>query len=77
MKSNLVGYISLQTLYLAKLCMKVLLANQIALFFKVQHLKKKAEDPVYLIHVDKHQFFPQVDGTFFGGRGQAFSKSPK
>lgn len=55
----------------------MLLANQIAVFFKVQHLKKKAEDPVYLIHVDKHQCFPQVDGTFFGGRGQAFSKSPK
>ena len=77
MKSNIVSYISLQTLYLAELCIKMVSANEIAVFFKVQYIKKKAGDPVDLMHVDKHQSFSQVDATIFWWTWPGILKVPK
>ena len=45
--------LSVESLVL-KLCVKMLLANQIAGFFKVQYLKKKARDQVVFLFVNKH-----------------------
>ena len=35
-----------------KLCVKMLLANQIVGFFKVQHLKKKVRDQVDFLYIN-------------------------
>ena len=37
-----------------KLCVKMLLANQIAGFFKMHYLKKKVRDQVDFLYVNKH-----------------------
>ena len=42
-----------------KLCVKMLLANQIVGFFKVQYLKKKVRDQSNFLYVNKHQRFLQ------------------
>ena len=42
-----------------KLCVKMLLANQIAGFFKVQYLKKKVKNQVSFFYVNKRQSFTQ------------------
>ena len=39
----------------------MLLANQIAGFFKMLYLKKEVNDEVYFWHADKHGSFLQVD----------------
>ena len=43
--------LSVESLVL-KLCVKMLLANQIAGFFKVQYLKKKVRDQVDFLHAN-------------------------
>ena len=50
--------LSVESLVL-KLCVKMLLANQIAGFFKVQYLKKKVRDQVDFLNVILHQSFLQ------------------
>ena len=40
-----------------KLCVKMLLANQIAGLFKVQYLKKKVRDQEDFLYVNYHQSF--------------------
>ena len=37
-----------------ELCIKMLSANQIAGFFKMQYLKKKVNDELQFWHADKH-----------------------
>ena len=48
--------LSVESLVL-KLCVKMLLANQIAGFFKVQYLKKKVRDQEDFLYVNYHQSF--------------------
>ena len=47
-----------------KLCVKMLLANQIEGFFKVQYLKKKLWDQDNFLYVNKHQSFLQGNTVF-------------
>ena len=44
----------------------MLLANQIAGFFKMLYLKKEVNDEVYLWLADKHWSFLQVDTVILG-----------
>ena len=48
--------LSVESLFL-KLCVKMLLANQIAGFFKIQYLKKEVRGQVDFLYVNKHQSF--------------------
>ena len=48
--------LSVESLVL-KLCVKMLLVNQIAGFFKVQYLKKKVRDQEDFLYVNYHQSF--------------------
>ena len=41
------------------LCVKMLLANQITGFFKVQYLKKEVRGQVDFLYINKHQSFLQ------------------
>ena len=56
---------------------KMLLANQIAGFFKLQYLKNEVNDEVYFWHVDKHLSLLLVDTIILGVCNQACSKYPK
>ena len=47
-----------------KLCVKMLLANQIEGFFKVQYLKKKLWDQENFLYVNKNQSFLQGNTVF-------------
>ena len=55
----------------------MLLANQIAGFFKMQYLMKEVEDEVYFWHGDKHQSLLQVHTIISGVRIQVCPKYPK
>ena len=54
------NHLSDESLFL-KLCVKMLLANQIAGFFKIQYLKKEVRGQVDFLYVNKHQRFLQGD----------------
>ena len=48
--------LSVESLVL-KLCVKMLLANQIAGFFKVQYIKKNVRDQVDFLNANQHKSF--------------------
>ena len=50
--------LSVESLFL-KLCVQMLLANQIAGFFKVQYIEKEVRGQVEFLYVNKHQSFLQ------------------
>ena len=56
-------YFTASTLFLKnllfKLCVKMLLSNQIVGFFKVSYLKKEVRGQVDFLYVKKHQSFLQ------------------
>ena len=56
---------------------KMLPANQIAGFFKMQYLKKEENDEVHFWHADKHQSLLQVDTIILGVCNQACPKYAK
>ena len=55
---------------------QMLLANQIALFFKMYYLKKEKNGKVYFRQADKHRSFLQGD-NILGACSQACLKYPK
>ena len=59
MKHYFIIHISLQTLYLTKVCFSSYVPKcicpVIAGFFKVQYLKKDVRDQVNILHVNRHQ----------------------
>ena len=55
----------------------MLLANQIAAFFKIWYLKKEVNDKVYFYHADKRRRFLQVYTTILDMCSQACLKYPK
>ena len=61
---------------LLKLCIKMLLANQITGFFKVQYFKKKVKDQVDFLYINRYQKLPTRRYYCFGVGGQACLKYP-
>ena len=60
-----------------ELSAKILSANQIAGFFKMQYLKKEVNDEIYFWDADKHRSLVQVDTIIVGVCSQACPKYPK
>ena len=55
----------------------MLLANQIAVFFNIQYLKKQVNDKAYFWHADKHESSLQADTIIFRVHSQACTNYPK
>ena len=60
-----------------QLLVKMLSANTIAGFFKIQYFKKEVNDKLYFWHADKHWSIPQVNTISLAVCNQACPKSPK
>ena len=60
-----------------KLWAKMLPANQIAVFFKMQYLKKVVNDEVYFWPADKYESLLQANTIMLGVCNQSCPKSPK
>ena len=56
---------SFSWILILELWAKLLMANQIAWFFKMLYLKKEVNEKVYLWHADKHWSFLQVDDIIY------------
>ena len=56
---------------------KMLPANQIAVFFKMQYCKKEVNNEVYFLHADKHRGLPQGDTIMLGECNQECPKYRK
>ena len=59
------------------LWVKMLLANQMAAFFKMQYPKEEVNNEVYFWNADRHRSFLQFNTIILGLRSHTYPKYPK